>query len=465
MSEKYEIDEPKKLGLRARLQFLLRDSVVYGGAGALNKLLALVTFPILARHFSVSQYGYFDFFNVLITLLTLFFVFGLDSAFNRYFYERENTAYRKNLISQAIIFQVLISFSAVLLTWQFAEFIGNTLLNIDANANLLKLIILQVPFLVIINFTQNILKVTFARIQFLVISVGSTLFSVVGILIGIWMYELAIFDVFLIYLVVRLIFSLLGIFFCYKWMILPRSFSLLKHVMPFAIPYGIICTAGALMPALERVFINEYLQNSDLGLYAAGAKVALLINLPIQAFELAWIPFSFSLHKEKDAESTYVWVVKIYTIFIILSVIAIALLSKPLLNILASEKYIAGYIIVLPIALAFAFQSIGTIFSVGIDLSKKSYLKLYGYFGFLLCSVISMYFLVQYYGLVGVAWGALIGYISKAIIESALSYREYRMLWPFFGIIIICSTVLIFSLIYQVFVMEGYFSNLFFVTQ
>ena len=40
---------PNKLGQAERFKFLLGDAAVYGLGGALQKVLALITFPLMAR--------------------------------------------------------------------------------------------------------------------------------------------------------------------------------------------------------------------------------------------------------------------------------------------------------------------------------------------------------------------------------------------------------------------------------
>jgi O-antigen/teichoic acid export membrane protein len=93
-----ETNSPSSLSLRARFKFLLRDAILYGGAAAISKAFALITFPLLARHFSVEDYGVLDYFLVLGALLPIFFIFGQDSAVARFFYEYEKTDIRRQLI-------------------------------------------------------------------------------------------------------------------------------------------------------------------------------------------------------------------------------------------------------------------------------------------------------------------------------------------------------------------------------
>lgn len=89
------MNESNKLSLGGRLKFLARDTAIYGLGGALNKAIALITFPLLARHFSVQDYGLIDLLNTTVVLLVTLLVFGQDSAVVRFFYEDTDTEYRR----------------------------------------------------------------------------------------------------------------------------------------------------------------------------------------------------------------------------------------------------------------------------------------------------------------------------------------------------------------------------------
>jgi O-antigen/teichoic acid export membrane protein len=100
---------PNNLTLRGRLGFLLQDSLLYGGASAISKSMALVTFPLLVRYFSAAEYGTLDFCLVLASVLCSLLVFGQDSAVARYFYDYEEMDQRRQMITQSLMFQLLIT--------------------------------------------------------------------------------------------------------------------------------------------------------------------------------------------------------------------------------------------------------------------------------------------------------------------------------------------------------------------
>src|SRR5690606_24666922 len=119
----------------------------------------------------------------------------------------------------------------------------------------------------------------------------------------------------------------------------------------------------------------------------------------VQAFQMAWGPFSMSLYKQRDAIQTYNVVLKIFTLVICLCSLGAALFAPGLLALLTAGRYAEGAAVVFPLAMAVAAQAIGWVVGIGIGFSKKSYLTLYAYLVYLPVSLGAIYVLGSLFGL------------------------------------------------------------------
>ncbi|WP_369406376.1 lipopolysaccharide biosynthesis protein, partial [Curvibacter delicatus] len=160
--------------------------------------------------------------------------------------------------------------------------------------------------------------------------------------------------------------------------LVPMSFYL-RELIPFAVPLGVICAAGAFTPALERSMTERLLGAEQLGLYSAGSKVAMLLALIVGSFQTAWGPFSTSIYKEVNAAETYNLVLKLYCFLICFAVMVLDLVSPSLIQLLASYRYSEAAVVVFPLAAAAAVQSVSWITEIGISFSKRSSLSLYSH--------------------------------------------------------------------------------------
>lgn len=422
---------PGGLSLRGRLSFLLKDSALYGGAGAISKAFALITFPLLARHFSVGDYGVLDFFLVLVSVMALLFIFGQDSAVARYFYEYEDRLERQQIISQSLVFQLAGLAVFLPLLWLWASPISVVLLDVPEASALFQIVLMQLPFVLLINFTQNLLKWTFQRKRFLIMSLGFTTVQAILLVMAVLILDVGIAGVLLVSLCTSVCFGLLGLVFVRRWLVRPRDFRHLRVLLPFAAPYGLICVLGAFSPTLERMLTIQLLDAESLGLYAAGTKAAMLIGLLVTAFQTAWGPFSLSIYKQSDAGVTYNWVLKFFSIGMCISVFSLSILAYPLIYVLASDRFTGAVVVVFPLTMALAIQATSWITEVGIGLAKRTHLNLYGHVTSLFVTFGAIVVLAPVMGLPGIGVGVLLGQAAKAVVASWLAQRAYPLAWSF----------------------------------
>lgn len=438
---------PSNLSLKNRLVFLMKDTVLYGGAAAFSKAFALVTFPILTRYFSVNDYGVIDYFNVLAALVTTFFILGQDSAVARYFYEDEENQTQRKVISQSLSFQLVMLITLIPILWLSVDFLAPKLSDSVLTGTLLKLILLTIPFMVLINFSQNLLKWTFNRVKYIILSIGSVVTNVALILVAIIYVKIDVTGVFVVSLITNVVFGLLGVWFIRKWLVIPTKFNYLSRLLKYGFPLGFIGVMSTFVPALERNVITKMLGSYELGLYAAGTKIAMLIMLIVQAFQMSWGPFSLAIYKQSDAPITYNWVLKIFTIVMCVFVLLLTAVANPLIVFLASEEYSDASVIVFPIAMGLVITAISWITEIGISISKRSYLNFYGQFAYFISTILSIYLLTPILGLLGVAFGVMVGHIAKAAIASSLSQKAYNLPWAYKSVFILVLLTLLLGIL------------------
>ena len=158
---------PRNKTLIGRLQFLFTDAAIYGFTNAVSKSMALITFPLLARNLSVAQYGSVDLAIAAIGFLSTVLIFGQDSAVARFFYDDERFVARQEAISMSFFFQIFLLFVFLPCLWLLISPLVEAKHFGENFQIIFSLVILQVPSLLLINFSQNILKWSFQRKKFL----------------------------------------------------------------------------------------------------------------------------------------------------------------------------------------------------------------------------------------------------------------------------------------------------------
>lgn len=412
--------------LGSKLRFLLKDSAIYGLANALSKLTLLIALPVMTRYFSVADYGKIDAVTFFANLLLVFYVFGQDSSLIRYYYEYDSLNERKKVITGSLAIQILMGLILTPLLLVYSQELS--LFYLGENSNwVIWLIIAQLPFSVLISLASNLLRIESRKFPFLLINLGSTFSYIFSVIIGILYFRISLEDVFIIFFVSKVIFGFLAYLAIRKWMTIHLDHSIIKSLLKFGTPFAVICLIGAFLPNLDRYFIIKYLNEDLLGTYAVGYKIAMILQLPIYAFEIAWIPFYMSIFKDKDSSKVYGSVSKIYSAFLLIVLTGLILLDDLIISIIASDKYDSASFVLVPLGFGLIIKSVGGVLGIGVELSKKSYLKIISYTSGLFVSILVTLFLVEDYQIIGVSLGFLMGYLVNIIVSTYLSLRNYPL--------------------------------------
>ncbi len=191
--------------------------------------------------------------------------------------------------------------------------------------------------------------------------------------------------------------------------------AIFKKVITYGYPILIAGFAGQINDSLNRVmFLHLYPGSSDnslslLAYYTAALRLAILINLVIQAFKLAAEPFFFSIAKEDNARNTYARVMKWFVILLAIMFLNVTLyldIWKHFVN----HEYWRALDIVPVLLFSYIFLGVYYNLTVWYKLTDKTQ---YGTYIMVIGSVVTIAFnwlLIPTWGYYACAWGTLLCY-------------------------------------------------------
>lgn len=404
----------------------MSDTVVYGASGALSRSVGLLTFPVLTRFRAPENFGRLDFLLVVAGLGTTVLVMGQDSAVARLYYDPSLESRRPQVVSQGMLVQVL---AALMLVVPVALVLDRLPADSTGARDFRTACFIHaasLPFVVAASFTANLLRWTFRRGAYIGVTLGGAVLGGAGMLIGLWLGGGALTAVVAGLFVASLASAAAGLWAVRSWLQLSFRFAHAPELLRLGLPYMAISLLGAWMAALERTLMLGLGSDEALGAYAAGARVATMIMLPISAFQAAWGPISLAIHTNADAARNYSRVLR-YLCFALLGAALLAhFLSEPVLAWLAGERYVAGAAVIGPLMLGQAVRALGWVGGIGLDLAKRPYWvvpsQIMGVAVTVLCAV----------GVISgdlasrIAWASFFGHAASA---AAITYFGHRV-WP-----------------------------------
>lgn len=306
-------------------------------------------------------------------------------------------------------------------------------------ANKILIILLFMAPLGFLHDSINcVLRITFNKSYFLILNLGIAISTLIIVLLVTQYIESNVLTLFKLYFINWAIFALIGIIFIRKWLVLPiKLFNLDKKLLSYGIPMALILLITSGMPFIERYFTTIFFDSQKLGIYAAGAKIAMLIVLPIGIFQTAFGPYMMKNYKNNDSHIYFNAICIILSIILSIIISIVFLIDVQLVKYLAGEKYIDAHIIILPLLISYYFQAIGSVTGIGTIITNKTYIRLIIYIIALVIGIFFMLLNVRSLGIIGVAYGVLISKITMFVLESFASNKLFHINWDYKMLILI----------------------------
>jgi O-antigen/teichoic acid export membrane protein len=435
------------------LRKLAGQTAVYGVSSIVGRLLNYLLFPLHTRVFNAEEFGAITELYAYVAFLLVALTYGMETAFFRFASAEETPDGKRKVFSTAFI--------SILTTTSI--FLVLVLLNIQGISNALDYGSNQnyITYFAIIVSLDVLTTVPFARLRllnkakvFVMVNLGS-----IGLYILLNLF-------FLIYcpmalensalpghsLIARFYQPGFGIGYVFLANLISSAFKfallspwmrdvingyhhkVARKLYPYALPLLFLSMAGIVNETFDRAYftqlspLDEQEAKTQLGIYGACYKIAMLLSIGIQAYRFAAEPFIFSLGK-KDSRGIQALVMKYYVI--VAALITLGLLCfLDLAMLMVGESMREGQNVV-PILLV-AYFCFGVVFNLSFwfKLNDKTiYGALIAFVGAAVTIALNV-LLIPVYGFYGCAWATLAAYAVMMVVSFTLGQKHYPIAFP-----------------------------------
>jgi O-antigen/teichoic acid export membrane protein len=153
------------------------------------------------------------------------------------------------------------------------------------------------------------------------------------------------------------------------------SWALLKQMLKYSLPLLVLGVCGIMNQTLDRILFPFFYEGADaqtqLGIYGACFKVAMVMMMFTQAFRYAYEPFVFAKHKDKQSVEAYADAMKYYIIFSYMILLGM-IFYLDLLKFIIAPSYWEGLKIVPIVLWTYIFQGVYFNLSIWYKLTDKT---------------------------------------------------------------------------------------------
>ena len=352
---------------------LLSDTLIYGISNIFQKSFSFLIVFFISKNLTVENYGIIDFILTLISLSSIIIIFGQDYAVARFFNQEIKKEKKKIVISQSLTIHLIqiIFFLPIILIVIF--FLKKIYLIPNSDINIIIFTILTIFSLVIINFCQIILRYSFKRSKFIIISFIQSFSFFLSIIYLINYSNLYIQKILLFYFIINVIILLISVYSIKSWLIAPKKNWINYQLIKYGFSFGVISLLTSLSMVYERFFVMEFVNTYYLGIYSLALKVGIIAQIIMQSILFGWEPYFLSNLRNKNLAINLNLMIKITVFTSLVLAFFLGSIGEYIILFLSNENYLEAKYYIVPIIIGVIFQELYRIPSSGILESKKVY--------------------------------------------------------------------------------------------
>jgi O-antigen/teichoic acid export membrane protein len=397
--------------LARELKRLGTQSAIYGIGGIISRLIAVFLLPVYTVYLGTKGFGQIETIVALTAVLVIVLRLGITSAFFRFYFDSEDVARRTLVVRTSFWFTMGMATLGLAVGWVFADQIADWL-------NLGDPWLVRAGFVGLwaqMNYAQmtSLFRVEERPVGFAIASVANVLITIgativlvvgahkgaIGAVIGNFLGTLAVYVVLLAYRRYQL-----GLQF---------DRGLLRAMNRFGLPLVPSALALWAINLIDRLFINGYKGQSEVGIYSLAVRIASVIVFLMTAFQLAWPAFAYSIRDESAAKRTYAYVLT-YLLFVTCWMsLALGSLAPWLVSLLAPHGNFTRSADAVPfLCFGVAAYSGYSVLAIGVGRTRQTQLNWVVSGAAALVNIVLCIALIPPYGMLGAAVATLVSYVA-----------------------------------------------------
>ncbi len=410
--------------LARELKRLGSQSAIYGLGGIVSRLIAVFLLPLYTSYLGPKGFGQIATIVALMSVLAIVLRLGITSAFFRFYFDSEHEDRKTLVVRTSFWFTMGMATLGLALGWLFAQPISDWLnlspalvragfIGLWAQMNYAQVTAL-------FRVEERPVGFAIASVANVLITIGSTVVLVVGFhkgalgaVIGNFMGTLTVYFALLAYRRYQLGFQF--------------DRKLLSAMNRFGLPLVPSALALWVINLIDRLFINRYKGQAEVGIYSLAVSIASVIVFLLTAFQLAWPAFAYSIRDDTAAKRTYSYVLT-YLLFVTCWMsLAFGSTAPWIVHLINPKGTFERSAEAVPIlCFATAAYSGYSVLAIGIGRMRKTQLNWVVTGAAALVNIVINIALIPVYGMMGAAVSTLIAYL---VLFGGMWFRS-RQVYP-----------------------------------
>ncbi|MEO6313399.1 MAG: oligosaccharide flippase family protein [Chitinophagaceae bacterium] len=426
---------------------LAGQTLWYGVSTIFSRFLNYLMLPYLTLKLTTPQFGEYSLVYSVIPFFTVFFTYGMETAYFRFAQKEESRKKLYNTASVSLICTTLVLATTMIL---FNNAIAK-LISVKEHPEYITWGALIIAFdtlalVPLAKLRQDGRPIKFAaiRVSSVLVNIGVTYFLISvcprlldansNSIVRLFYNKNDGVGYIIIANVIQAAFALLLLWkelIAFRWEF-DKTFW--KEMILYSLPLVIVNFGGVVNETFDRIMlgwwspgITESAKHADVGTYSACYKLSILITLFIQAFKMGAEPFFFKQSTGDNPQKVYARVMKFFVITICTMFLIVALFLDIWKYFINNKAMWAGLKVVPILLLANMFLGIYYNLSIWYKLTNKNVTGAWITIAGATITLTINYIFIPYYGYMACAWATFFCYGSMMVMSFVLGQKYYRV--------------------------------------
>lgn len=353
---------------------ILNNTIWYFGGTVISALLGLISSPLLTRVISTEGYAQYGLLVTFTTLVSTFIYLGQDEAFMRFFDKRADSyitflwrCIRIPLALCLIILILLVEPRHLILEWIF---------NADITIVASILIGLYIIAIVVQRFLMLTARMEERAANYSISNIVTKGMFIVVVVFFLFTFKEISFNRIIIALITGVLCAIvINISVVTKVHHTPNQNGenvTSRELFTFGIPFSISSTLFLAVPMIEKLIIRYLTDWETLAIYTAAAIFVTVMSMIKTTVNSIWIPYVYKNYSDETKFKKIFHDIGIALSWFCLCALAGTILTRRWLVLIFGSAYFDAYIIAPVIVCGACFDSLTSIYSIGINIRKKT---------------------------------------------------------------------------------------------
>ena len=389
------------------LKMLMRDSLWYGLASVLQKLIPFLVIPLVISRLGSEAFKAYDVCFLYAILVSWLIVVGQDNAASILYFDAGGEWGKPKVLLNGMLNQLVLLVVLGTVLYVFRDLFSAWLFNNDPSlTSFWPRALWILPGQVILNYCLNILIWEGRKVKYLLLCIVQVVFTLALVYLSLVFWNGSTIDLFTIIVGVTGFCASLGLYLVRHALFTKESAwspALAKQMLLLGAPFALTSFFQQALPSVDRYFLLHHHFNEQLPVYALGSKMSGVLSVASGAFIIAFTPYSMKKIHEADGERELSLLFRFVSVAALVAIPVILLFKGWLLDFFADDRYSDATYLLPFFFFAWVFDLFSYFWMLAIYRSRKSHLVLLIFLsGLVMVSVLNS-ILVPRYGIYGAA--------------------------------------------------------------